>query len=52
MLVGKGANQFATEMNIPTVSRDSLVTQDAIEEFEKYMVFKRSVNENFSLRSE
>ena len=49
-MVGTGANDFAAEMQVPSVSRDSLVTPEAVAEYEQYKLFKRSVAENFNLR--
>ena len=48
--MGQGANEFANEMGVQTVSRDSLVTQEAKQEYENYVNFQRSVHSNFGLR--
>ena len=50
MLVGQGANEFAEEMGVPRVSSDSLVTQEAREEFERFLRFKTAVQVSFKAR--
>lgn len=50
LLVGKGANEFAEEIGIHTVPTDSLVTEDAREEWRHFMQFKTTVNVLFRNR--
>eukprot|EP00105_Crassostrea_gigas_P021772 XP_011441041.1 PREDICTED: isoaspartyl peptidase/L-asparaginase [Crassostrea gigas] len=50
LLVGKGANEFAEEIGIRTVPTDSLVTEDAREEWRHFMQFKTTVNVLFRNR--
>ncbi|KAG8444870.1 hypothetical protein GDO86_009865 [Hymenochirus boettgeri] len=48
MLTGKGANSFAEKMNIATVPRDELVTENAIHEWEQYQKYKQTVTHLFN----
>ncbi|XP_062595489.1 isoaspartyl peptidase/L-asparaginase-like [Saccostrea cucullata] len=52
LLVGQGANEFAEEIGIHTVPTDSLVTEDAREEWRHFMKFKTTVNALFRNRAE
>ncbi|OCT80563.1 isoaspartyl peptidase/L-asparaginase [Xenopus laevis] len=48
MLTGKGADAYAEKMNIARVSRDELVTEHAIQEWEQYHKYKQSVTNLFN----
>ena len=50
MLVGEGANLFASKMGIPEVPKEELVTQEAIKDWEHYHKFKITVEDLFSNR--
>ncbi|XP_078313886.1 isoaspartyl peptidase/L-asparaginase-like isoform X2 [Crassostrea virginica] len=50
LLVGRGANEFAEEVGIQRVPTDSLVTEDAREEWRQFMQFKTTVNVLFRNR--
>uniref|UniRef100_A0A803K7P8 Isoaspartyl peptidase/L-asparaginase n=1 Tax=Xenopus tropicalis TaxID=8364 RepID=A0A803K7P8_XENTR len=48
MLTGKGADAYAEKLNIARVSRDELVTEYAIQEWEQYHKYKQSVTNLFN----
>lgn len=50
MLVGPGANQFAEEIGIERVSRESLVSEEAIRELESYKAYGNTVDSLFKKR--
>jgi beta-aspartyl-peptidase (threonine type) len=50
MLVGKGANDFATENGVKLVVREELVTIEAIKQWEQYKKYKNTVSSLFSER--
>ena len=50
MLVGSGANNLATEMGMPTVSQDDLITAEAREEFNAFVKFQKTVDVSFRQR--
>jgi len=46
-LVGSGANEFATEMSIPSVPPELLVTDEARAELERFHSYRATVTELF-----
>ena len=44
MIVGQGANKFAKDMGVEEVSKDELVTDDAKEEWKRFMQFHKTVD--------
>lgn len=50
LLVGKGANHFAEEMGIPTVPMETLVTETAQKEWERFMKYHETIQDLFSNR--
>ena len=44
MIVGKGANKFASDMGVKEVATDDLVTPEARKEWEKFMQFNTTVD--------
>lgn len=50
LLVGLGANQFAEEMGIPKVPRESLVSEEAIREHDCYTAYGSTVDHLFKKR--
>lgn len=51
LLCSAGANAFAKEMGVTTVSTEDLVTQEARDEHQKIMKYKTAVTTNFALNS-
>ncbi|XP_076443178.1 isoaspartyl peptidase/L-asparaginase-like [Babylonia areolata] len=51
LLVGKGANQFAGQMGVPTVAMETLVTETARAEWQRYMQYRETVQDLFSNRA-
>ena len=50
LLVGKGANQFAEEMGVSTVATETLVTETARTEWQRYMKYGETIEDLFSNR--
>ncbi|KAL8572559.1 hypothetical protein ACOMHN_040463 [Nucella lapillus] len=50
LLVGKGANQFAEQMGVPTVATETLVTESARAEWKSYTQYRETINDLFSNR--
>ncbi|KAM3932606.1 isoaspartyl peptidase/L-asparaginase-like [Leptodactylus fuscus] len=48
MLTGNGANKFAEKMNIKRIPTKELVTENAVQEWEKYQKYKQSVTSLFN----
>ena len=44
LIVGQGANKFAKDMGVKEVSKDDLVTDDAKEEWKRFMEFNKTVD--------
>ena len=44
LIVGRGANKFAKDMGVKEVSKDDLVTDDAKEEWKRFMQFNKTVD--------
>lgn len=51
MLMGKGANDFAEEVGIKPVSRESLVSEETIREHERYKAYGNTVDDLFRQRT-
>ncbi len=52
MLVGEGANKFATEMGVPKISNSELITPAARILWENFEKYNKVVSDSFNLKSE
>ncbi|ELU08852.1 hypothetical protein CAPTEDRAFT_206039 [Capitella teleta] len=52
LLVGEGANDFASEQGIQRVPPETLLTAEAKKEYDEYVKFKTAVNISFRARSD
>ncbi|CAH1791442.1 unnamed protein product [Owenia fusiformis] len=51
LLVGRGANMFATEMGVPSVPMETLVTPNAVKEWEEMMAYNQTIRSCFKNRN-